>query len=243
MLRTGYVQTPGWSKGQLYPPNVDSEVRVQVPEGYSLMVSFVDSIVDHPAVLGCIMDWVQISYTANGSTHAMARSCGRKRPSAFLVNAEELAVHFVSDYDDSKDGFKLQFSFHSRSSVPQQFADGTWNCSVPHWPDFRYHFQCDLQPDCRGGEDEAECPYTSDICPQGLISAGGGCFRYVIRDRKLSWHEASAECQRRGERLASLHNKEQWTTIMGVLALRDFDEGRKGVYVGIRTVSPARPPM
>lgn len=229
----------------MYPLNMNSKVRVEVPKKYLLMVSFVDSHVDRyiPVVGNCHMDWVQISYVTNGSTRAMDRYCGRRRPSAFLAHAEELVVHFVSDDDYKLPGFKLQFSFHNTSALPEQLSDGTWNCSVPYWPDFRHHFQCNLQSECTRGEDEAVCPYTSDLCPPGLIAAGGGCFRYVIRDGNLSWHDASAECQRRGERLASLHNKEQWTTIMGLLALRDYDEDREGVCIGIRTVSPSRPPM
>ncbi|PVD34066.1 hypothetical protein C0Q70_05328 [Pomacea canaliculata] len=41
--------------------------------------------------------------------------------------------------------------------------DGRWNCSVQHWSDYRQHFPCNLVTECVGGEDEAECPYTSDV--------------------------------------------------------------------------------
>lgn len=245
LVNTGYIQTPGWSDGIFYPPNMNSTVRVEVPEDHSVMVSFVDLFLNFPIADDCLKthDWVQISYTASGSTHAMAKSCGRSRPSAFLADAQVLLVHFVSDSEEKKLGFKLHFSFHNSLAMPEQFPDGTWNCSVPHWLHFRHHLPCDLEANCRGGEDEADCPYTSDLCGPGLISFGGGCYQYVIRDGQLSWHQASMECQRRGGRLASLHNADQWTTVMGLLALRDFDHSRKGVYVGIRTVNPARPSL
>ncbi|PVD35471.1 hypothetical protein C0Q70_02434 [Pomacea canaliculata] len=62
-------------------------------------------------------------------------------------------------------GFRLSFSFHALSALPQQLRDGRWNCSVPHWPDFRLHFPCNLVSDCVGGEDEVDCPYTSHCIP------------------------------------------------------------------------------
>nr|KAG5710814.1 hypothetical protein BaRGS_026965 [Batillaria attramentaria] len=38
--------------------------------------------------------------------------------------------------------------------VPKQLPDGKWNCSVPHWTQFRPHLTCNLELECAGGEDE-----------------------------------------------------------------------------------------
>nr|KAG5697926.1 hypothetical protein BaRGS_026864 [Batillaria attramentaria] len=51
-----------------------------------------------------------------------------------------------------------------RSAIPVRLAGGKWNCSVPYWADFRQHFLCNLNQECAGMEDEADCPYTTDLC-------------------------------------------------------------------------------
>ena len=60
------------------------------------------------------------------------------------------------------------------TAPPQQLPSGQWNCSVPEWPQFQPHFACDLMPECVGGEDEVDCPYTGH-CGQGQLSAAGRC--------------------------------------------------------------------
>lgn len=221
---------------------MDSTVHVEIPAGHSVMVSFMDFFLEFTKY-ACVTDWVQVSYTDSESTHTMDRVCSRTRPPPFLADARVLSVHFVADNERRGTGFRLHFSFHNGSATPEQFPDGKWNCSVPYWRDFRYHFPCDLEPECRGGEDEADCPYTTDLCGPGLVSAAGGCYQYVIRDGPLSWWQASALCQEGGGRLASLHSADQWIVVMELAKLRDFDVTRDGVYVGLRTVSPARPAM
>ncbi|PVD35472.1 hypothetical protein C0Q70_02435 [Pomacea canaliculata] len=85
-------------------------------------------------------------------------------PPVSLYNVSKLYIHFKSlTYPGT--GFRLSFSFHALSALPQQLRDGRWNCSVPHWPDFRLHFPCNLVSDCVGGEDEVDCPYTSHCIP------------------------------------------------------------------------------
>ena len=51
------------------------------------------------------------------------------------------------------------------TSEPGKLKNGLWNCSVPFWPEFRFHFKCNRQKECALGEDERECPYT--LCKDG----------------------------------------------------------------------------
>ncbi|PVD37665.1 hypothetical protein C0Q70_00264 [Pomacea canaliculata] len=95
-------------------------------------------------------------------------------------------------------GFRLVFSFNALSALPQHLRDGRWNCSVPHWPDFRLHFRCDLVSDCVGNEDEVDCPYTSHVCGPGFLSANGTCLQFVKTVKEVSWETAKKTCESRG---------------------------------------------
>nr|KAG5712232.1 hypothetical protein BaRGS_014582 [Batillaria attramentaria] len=64
-----------------------------------------------------------------------------------------------SDIESEAAGFHLSFSFHNMSALPQQLSGGKWNCSVPHWTNFRQHFLCTLESECAGGEDVVICPW------------------------------------------------------------------------------------
>nr|KAG5697422.1 hypothetical protein BaRGS_008848 [Batillaria attramentaria] len=81
---------------------------------------------------------------------------------------EKFSVHFTSDETESFSGFKLLFSFHNHTAVPQRLSEGTWNCSVPYFSNFQQHFRCDLDQDCAGAEDETDCPYTSHVTHEFL---------------------------------------------------------------------------
>nr|KAG5685517.1 hypothetical protein BaRGS_024254 [Batillaria attramentaria] len=84
-----------------------------------------------------------------------------------VLDSDSIHVHFVNDKVRTSAGFKLLFSFHNRSSLPERVPSGKWNCSVPHWTDFQEHFPCDLRADCLDAEDEKVCPYWSDACGDG----------------------------------------------------------------------------
>ena len=76
---------------------------------------------------------------------------------------------------------QILFSFHHETRVPERVSDGTntWNCSVAHWPEFQHHFPCDLVPQCREGQDEAECPYAGPECNDGYLHVNGSCYQVV----------------------------------------------------------------
>nr|KAG5687882.1 hypothetical protein BaRGS_008552 [Batillaria attramentaria] len=71
-------------------------------------------------------------------------------------------------------GFKLTFSFHNQSALPQRLPDGKWNCSVPHWADFQQHFLCTLQYDdflhWTGINDGTTCSDQIERVPYSLVS-------------------------------------------------------------------------
>ncbi|PVD35478.1 hypothetical protein C0Q70_02441 [Pomacea canaliculata] len=141
-------------------------------------------------------------------------------------------------YSDTGD-FDLFSLFHALSALPQQLRDGRWNCSVPHWPDFRLHFPCNLVSDCVGGEDEVDCPYTSHVCAPGVQWTNGPCAQFVKADRKLSWESASAICKSRGMVLLSAPKPKDWEALMYLLHFHPYDY----TYYGLRAAPLLMPFM
>ena len=160
-------------------------------------------------------------------------------PEPRLVNATAVSLHFFSDHARGDSGFRFVFSFHNRSAKPDRLSDGTWNCSVAHWPDFRLHFPCDLQAECDGGEDEAGCAYTTPTCGPGRIGLNGSCYVYVTPSRDVSWNEAATICKSEGARLASLNSPEEWIAVRELLRLSNFDY----VFTGLRAKRGNLPAM
>ena len=140
-----------------------------------------------------------------------------------------------------KRGVRLRFSYHRDAALPQQLPDGSWNCSVPHWPHFRQHFLCNFNTECAGGEDEASCPYTTEACGPGRISIGDSCYIYRIPLRKISWMDAERLCRLQGATLALLKSHEEWSRVS--LFLRRGILPRKPLFIGLRTSSGRLPTM
>ena len=135
-------------------------------------------------------------------------------------------------------GFKILFSFHNYSALPEKLPSGKWNCSVPHWSDFRQHFPCNAYPDCSLAEDEVDCPYTTDKCGLGFITAGDTChFLLLAPNISVSWYTGRAECLRRGARLSALNTEAEWEGIRDALKPRNGDD----VFVGMTSTPRSLP--
>ncbi|PVD35466.1 hypothetical protein C0Q70_02429 [Pomacea canaliculata] len=157
-----------------------------------------------------------------------------------LYNVSKLYIHFQS-LTFPRTGFRLDFSFHALSALPQQLSDGRWNCSVPHWPDFRLHFPCNLVSDCVGGEDEVDCPYTSHVCGPGFQSANGTCLQFVKTEDSVSWETAAETCKSRGMLLMTANTPSEWEAFRDLL-LRYFRDPHYVVY-GLKPSSSSLPYM
>ncbi|PVD27184.1 hypothetical protein C0Q70_12338 [Pomacea canaliculata] len=86
---------------------------------------------------------------------------------------------------------------------------GLWNCSVPHYNTFKQHLECNLEPECHGGEDEGpHCPYSSPVC-NGSVAIGNKCFISLKSSGFMSWPSSSRECRSRGGSLANMKTKQE----------------------------------
>ena len=76
-----------------------------------------------------------------------------------LTTSDSITGHTTGAFSRKKEfiEFKLLFSFLKDSALPEKLPGGKWNCSVPHWPDFRQHMRCNMLRECEGGEDEVDC--------------------------------------------------------------------------------------
>ncbi|KAK7107085.1 hypothetical protein V1264_015062 [Littorina saxatilis] len=129
---------------------------------------------------------------------------------------------------------RFRFTFHQADiAAPQVLPNHQWNCSVPHWPDFQQHFACNLDPECEGGWDEADCPY--NYCGAGDTSGSDTCYFMLWPARTgMTWDEANRMCQSEGAHLATMSSAEEWTTVTEALQAR---KQMVSVFVGLTTAT------
>ena len=157
---------------------MDTSIRLVIPVGHVIMVS-----VFHMDIPGrfhsCEPDAYVSFHDSDDFSRELRVLCGNTipGPEVYDLDSGSFYVRFTSlDIPTGVAGFRLQFSFYPRSARPFRLPDGTWNCSVADWPDFRHHFPCNLQAECARGEDEEQCPYNSPHCGRGRLSVGGRCY-------------------------------------------------------------------
>ena len=123
-----------------------------------------------------------------------------------------------------------------------QHLEGTWNCSVPHWPRFQRHFRCNMRRECANEEDETECPYSS--CEHGGVRIDHACYFYVENNWSITWLEAQHECRLKGAQLASMSSLSKWHRVMAWLHWRSqWRDGGMAMFVGLKSASQGLPFM
>ncbi|KAK7479438.1 hypothetical protein BaRGS_00029355, partial [Batillaria attramentaria] len=240
----GYIQTPGWSSGKKYKPNMDSCVTLYSPRSYDIMTSLLALDLGRTLFSGDTLIMTQTEnckYTE--SVELLSFSEHR------LIHSEAISVRFRSDYSSQHAGFKFIFSFHNQSALPQRLPDGKWNCSVPHWADFQQHFLCTLYPECAGGEDDVVCFSRQDECGLRVVFPKKKCFTYVESNdlwsqmntsdlpKKISWLEAREFCSIRKMNLPSFQTEEEHSVFYGVLNV--MPGSIKTFYIGLESMTEA----
>lgn len=226
----GYIQTPGFGQGMTdFRTNMDSWLELAVPPDHSAMISFGSNSISN-FTSSCTLKRLDIHLDGNTSRHLVNRICETDTFLPTVYHANSLVFHFLSI--TKLTSFRVQFSLHSRTAMPQKLPNGRWNCSaVPDWTHFHQHFPCNVSCDCLGCEDEALCPYTSDDCGLGFLALADGCFLY-IRDKTKSWDQANRYCLSLDLKLAAVNTPQR------VEAVRDLFEvqlaKRLYLYVGLR---------
>ena len=249
LVFTGSIATPGWDGVTYYVLAMVTNTSVRVPEGHVVMVSVLD--MDIPGSYSACDDHYVALSTDPRALVMEDFLCGNTIPGPKLYESNLLTLFFHSwGISGSFRGFKIQFSFYPRSARPLQLPDGTWNCSVANWPDFRHHFPCNLHADCARGEDEEQCPYTSDLCGPGLLTIGGRCYSYTWNimtkgkptllhhaNEQITWRSAMEDCRKNGARLASLGSYKEISEVRELLYKTDTP----AVFIGMIPVDASAP--
>ncbi|PVD19008.1 hypothetical protein C0Q70_21567 [Pomacea canaliculata] len=231
---TGYIQTPGWDTTRTYPDFLYGSVDVQVPKNHGVMLSGSGLELSWDQSSACQNEYLMI---VSGNSSAVWTGCQGPLPPTLLF-LDIVKVVFKGLQASGRRGFRLLFSFHNFSSLPEKVSLTKWNCSVPFFSDFMQHFPCDLVAQCVGGEDEMNCPY-SKVCGSGYIFVGGMCLVYIVPDRSYSWNEASEACMIRDLRLATLNTRRKWKEVTSLMNLKSSSR----VYVGLTSSLNTLPQM
>ena len=249
MVFAGSISTPGWDGVTSYFFTMYTRASVRVPEGHVVMVSVLH--MEITGTYGICSDFYA-AWSIHPEGTAMEKYlCGNTIPGPKLYETNLLTFFFSAEENRrSFRGFKIQFSFYPRSARPLQLPDGTWNCSVANWPDFRHHFPCNLHADCARGEDEEQCPYTSDFCGPGRLTIGGRCYSYTWNimtkgymallpneNKQITWSGAMEDCRRNGAQLASLGSYQEMSEVRELLYKTDTP----AVIIGMIPVDAAAP--
>lgn len=251
LVFTGSISTPGWDGVTSYFFAMYTRASVRVPEGHVVMVSVLH--MDIPGTYSTCSDFYA-AWSIQPEGFIMEEYlCGNTIPGPSLYESNILTVFFSAVGNSmSIRGFKIQFSFYPRSARPLRLPDGTWNCSVANWPDFRHHFPCNLQAECARGEDEEQCPYTSPRCGRGRLSVGGRCYymRSLQRVEKqaslsipeggyesVSWKAAEERCRQEGGHLASLSSYREMADVRQLL----FSSDDEPFFIGMIPVERSVP--
>ena len=123
---------------------------------------------------------------------------------------------------------------------PVRLSNGKWNCSVPHWEEYRTHFDCNLLTECTDEEDERSCPY-SGRCGVGYITTKRSCFFLVQTPFSGAyWTKAAKICRSRGSHLASVTTLDERNAVTRALRMRTEIND---VAVGLTTAPASLPSM
>ena len=233
---------------------MNTSISLPIPVDHVIMVSVLH--MDIPGRFYRCESYAYVSfYDGDDFSRKLRVLCGNTipGPEVYDLDSGVFYVRFLSlASGNAVAGFRLQFSFYPRSARPLRLPDGTWNCSVADWPDFRHHFPCNLQAECARGEDEEQCPYTSPRCGRGRLSVGGRCYymRSLQRVEKqaslsipeggyesVSWKAAEERCRQEGGHLASLSSYREMADVRQLL----FSSDDEPFFIGMVPVERSVP--
>ncbi|XP_076435809.1 uncharacterized protein LOC143275521 [Babylonia areolata] len=169
--------------------------------------------------------------------------CGSDVVFPVVVSADVVFVRYMAVRKQSgreSNVVSIVFSVHKETEAPVKTAEGTWDCAVPNWRHFRQHFPCDLEPQCRKGEDESQCYYSSQLCDSRQTAERGSCYFTVNSPHHLTWLKANEACAARGGYPVSLNTPEEADDVRSLLRLRPWKDL---AFVGLQLASSSLPSM
>ncbi|PVD18255.1 hypothetical protein C0Q70_20804 [Pomacea canaliculata] len=101
----GFIQTPGWNGTALYPVLMDSWIDLEVPKGHMTILSVHHLDIDAKSIK-CDTDKLTVFTTSPAKT-PLWTLCSVFNQDPVTIQTSELHVRFVSDFQTSGTGFRL----------------------------------------------------------------------------------------------------------------------------------------
>ncbi|TSK49693.1 Suppressor of tumorigenicity 14 protein [Bagarius yarrelli] len=141
-----------------YPPRVDCNWTIIVPEGKRIRVKFSMFRLKEPGVniRVCNKDYVLV----NGTKY-----CGERSSLALNINSNTIVISFHSDSSYTDKGFSAQYkAYDPQNPCPGQFTCVTSSMCISK------ELQCDGWNDCGDMSDEKKCQCEEDhfVCANGM---------------------------------------------------------------------------
>ena len=232
---TGYLTSPGYDGTTPYAPFIHSFFTLNVPKGKVVLISFPHLHLEsgRRGIYGCDFDYLRVDVL---HSNVSVTYCSNAYVPPKLYSSS-LRFHFHSDFSQQLPGFRLLFSVHRHESAPRRLPSGLFVCATPTYATFRQHLACNWVPECQRGEDERQCPRSSQACG-GALQYGSQCYAYLREERGVSWDGAAAECRRRHASLAGFRTSGELDAFRDVVS-----RGKRAalILVGLRSQSSRQP--
>ncbi|PVD27155.1 hypothetical protein C0Q70_12309 [Pomacea canaliculata] len=235
---SGYVTTWGFDENRRHPCFMNASRTVHVPPNHVVMVSFYIDIHSYERMNLCSMISIQLYEINHGNLSLKMEICYNSVvPTLVLIHS--IQVRFYAHICFGR-GFKMSFSFHTVNESPVKLDSGLWDCSVPHYSKFKQHLECNLEPECHGGEDEGPRCFFSSFACNGSVAVGNKCFSSFKSKGYSTWSSASRECRNRGGNLGNTKTKQERNAFnkMYHVEKAPFD-----MHVGLSTYDGTLPPQ
>ncbi|KAK7106060.1 hypothetical protein V1264_017360 [Littorina saxatilis] len=208
---SGYLTSPGYDGQRFYPPSMNAEHVLNLPENHTVVLSFVRFDIYNFYTgfdsLPCFdkLTIFTLDRESQKATQAWAKC--QKRDPPIQIYDKPLKIHFTSNSNGEATGFKMIFTIVPFSQTPRRLQSGLFNCSVSNYASFKQHVHCNMKQECEDGKDEGgHCPFSSPAC-KGSVAVNDKCYTMIAKsDTGLSLER---ECQQQNLHPATIKTKEE----------------------------------
>jgi len=105
---SGEIVSPSYPSS--YPPNLNCIWQIQVPSGYQVSVTYVDTDIEPSS--RCVKDYIELQNGVSSTSPSLHKYCARALPGqiTYKSSGNSMRVHFKTDGDGTGRGFKLMYN-------------------------------------------------------------------------------------------------------------------------------------
>ncbi|XP_045763527.1 cubilin homolog [Maniola jurtina] len=129
----GYIFSPNWP--QVYEPNRDCTWTISVPTGRQISLNITDFDLERPLRDKCDLgDYLEIRDGSNSNSSLIGKYCGFFKSKRVVSTANNLYLHFHSDFYLSGKGFKIEWD-GTLSGCGGTLTSVSGSISSPNYPE------------------------------------------------------------------------------------------------------------